>query len=622
MPKGIRGTLGYGLKHCIKLPQPQTIIYEKPNPDLPRLRNDIGRIYTYLDEEDVAGNYNPKLYINSDTPFDINCAYLENQINAFVKEFSSTRRRYLKRTAPNLTNKQFRLISDMKNNTIYIIIEADKNLGPCILEREHYIRRAFEEHLGNERNYKIITKAEAIQLQMDLAADLEIWLVNFSKEIPLHERTFLRRAKNKYSDQLAKFRMTLKAHKNPYKFRPIVCCAGTWMNSWSKWLDFHLQKLKPFVPTYVRDTSHILEELKLINDLSPGSWIVVADADAMYNNIDTAHAILILEAWLDELSLSPDFPTDFPLGAVKSAMKTIMTNNHFEFGDLNFLQLLGTAMGTSAAVMWATLYFAYHEVKCLLPKYKQFFYKGRLRRFIDDMFFIWNCNECSHWRTCHHWRNFKSDLNRFGVLKWTVNDPAKRGTFLDLDIRIEGSRIITRTYQKPMNLYLYLAGSSAHPQGVVKGTIYGLLRRYHEQNTFYSDYLHFASLLYRRLLDRGHQKKDIRPIFIEAHSRIRAAAKSPATEPTEAPSDITASASKRLFLHIENHPCDIPRSEIRRIWEKHCHRLEKYLGVPPMTIAYHRPKNIGDHVTKAKLFEAPGRTASYYMGEYKQGLAP
>eukprot|EP00985_Skeletonema_marinoi_P025303 scaffold18465_cov175-Skeletonema_marinoi.AAC.2 len=31
-------------------------------------------------------------------------------------------------------------------------------------------------------------------------------------------------------DKLARFRMSLKAHKVPWKMRPIVCCAGTFMN--------------------------------------------------------------------------------------------------------------------------------------------------------------------------------------------------------------------------------------------------------------------------------------------------------------------------------------------------------------------------------------------------------
>ena len=194
-----------------------------------------------------------------------------------------------------------------------------------------------------------------------------------------------------------------------------------------------------------------------------------------------------------------------------------MQNNHFEFGDLNFLQLLGTAMGTSTAVMWATIYYSIHETKRLLPEYGQYLYANRLRRFINDIFGIWICDECKCWKTCHHWARFKSDL-KFGILTWTTPDPAKSVVFLDLRITIEGDRLVTSTYQKPLNLYLYLAGSSAHPAGMIKGVIYGLLRRYREQNTYYSDYIKFAALLYTRLLVRGHLPEDIRPIFLAAHA--------------------------------------------------------------------------------------------------------
>ena len=71
-------------------------------------------------------------------------------------------------------------------------------------------------------------------------------------------------------------------------------------------------------------------------------------------------------------------------------MVTIMRNNIFQFEDLYFLQLLGTAMGISAAVMWATIYYAYHEIHTLLPKHgaNLLYYK----RFIDDVFCIWTGN--------------------------------------------------------------------------------------------------------------------------------------------------------------------------------------------------------------------------------------
>ena len=104
----------------------------------------------------------------------------------------------------------------------------------------------------------------------------------------------------------------------------------------------------------------------------------------MYNNIDTDHVIRVITWWIKDLDRRGLLPLGFPVGAVLSAMRLIMKNNLFEFGDLFFLQLFGTAMGTSAAVMWATIYFAYHEVHTILPKY------GHLllyfKRYIDDIF--------------------------------------------------------------------------------------------------------------------------------------------------------------------------------------------------------------------------------------------
>ncbi|KAL7550561.1 hypothetical protein ACHAWF_013783, partial [Thalassiosira exigua] len=174
------------------------------------------------------------------------------------------------------------------------------------------------------------------------------------------------------------------------------------------------------------------------------------------------------------MSAHPHFPEAFPLQAVKDAMKIIMTNNIFEFGSLHFLQLLGTAMGTSAAVMWATFYFGRHEVKKLLPDFGKYFYHRRLRRFIDDIFAIWICDTCRS-ACCPHFDAFTAALNDFGLLRWTVDKLSKKCTFLDLNIEIEGKRIVTSTYQKPLNLYLYLPGPSAHPEGCIKGTIFGLL---------------------------------------------------------------------------------------------------------------------------------------------------
>ena len=103
----------------------------------------------------------------------------------------------------------------------------------------------------------------------------------------------------------------------------VVCCAGTMMNDWSKWLDYWLQKLKPAIPTFIKDGQQVLDELKLLQ-LPPNAKLFTADANSMYNNIDTEHAIRVIKWWLNNLDQNKKLPPDFPLEAVTYAMKTIM----------------------------------------------------------------------------------------------------------------------------------------------------------------------------------------------------------------------------------------------------------------------------------------------------------
>ena len=146
-------------------------------------------------------------------------------------------------------------------------------------------------------------------------------------------------------------------------------------------------------------------------------------------------------------------------------------------------------MGTSAAVMWATLYYAYHEVHTILPKY------GHLllyfKRYIDDIFGIWSGTSDQEWTA------FSEDINNFGILKWDINQitPTKSVNFLDMTLSIKHNKIISKTYQKEMNLHLYIPPSSEHPLNNIKGVIYSLVSRYYKQNTYQKDFVYFLGLL-------------------------------------------------------------------------------------------------------------------------------
>ncbi|KAL7525875.1 hypothetical protein ACHAWF_001543, partial [Thalassiosira exigua] len=118
----------------------------------------------------------------------------------------------------------------------------------------------------------------------------------------------------------------------------------------------------------------------------------------MYTHIDTNFVITVMTAWLNSLGL----PNNYPLGAVKEVIVFVM-KNIFEWGDMYFWQLLGTAMGTSAACIWATICYTVHEMG-LIPKY----WSNLLLflRFIEDMFGIWLDNG-----NFARWQEFKQDVD-------------------------------------------------------------------------------------------------------------------------------------------------------------------------------------------------------------------
>ena len=53
--------------------------------------------------------------------------------------------------------------------------------------------------------------------------------------------------------------------------------------------------------------------------------------------------------------------------------------------------------------------------------------------------------------------DFKDTFNNFGILKWEFREPIYKVDYLDLTFTLKRDFCITtKTYQKPMNLYLYL----------------------------------------------------------------------------------------------------------------------------------------------------------------------
>ena len=205
-------------------------------------------------------------------------------------------------------------------------------------------------------------------------------------------------------------------------------------------------------------------------------------------------------------------PIKFPKELFLEELEIVMSNNVFNFGNTYWQQLSGTAMGTPAACAYATITYGHFENSTILPNFQQnlMYYK----RYIDDIFGIWRDTPCNNWE------KFKSKLDQFGTLRWNVENPSNTTTFLDLELTINHQKIYTKTFQKPLNLYLYIPPHSAHPQSCFKGFITGEILCYWRQNMDTEDYIQITSLFIQRLLQRGHSLSNILPIIQAATQHI------------------------------------------------------------------------------------------------------
>ena len=159
-------------------------------------------------------------------------------------------------------------------------------------------------------------------------------------------------------------------------------------------------------------------------------------------------------------------------------LKIVMTTNIFQFGNTWWCQLIGTAMGTPCACIYATMFFAWYERQHLLLKYKQ--HLLLYKRQINDIFGIWIDDTTSTLT----FNDFNTDLNSITKLQWETEPLSSSVNFLDLTIYISPTNTIkTKTFQKKENLFLYIPPQSAHPPGMIRSLIYSLTRNYYIQNS-------------------------------------------------------------------------------------------------------------------------------------------
>jgi hypothetical protein len=140
-----------------------------------------------------------------------------------------------------------------------------------------------------------------------------------------------------------------------------------------------------FCKQQYRSSSIVVAHLQKLPLLSPTTCLFTIDAWSMYTNIDTVTALETLQQFF---ATSPYCSYMHPTlqAALISSLSILMEHNVFCFGNTFWVQLNGAAMDTPVAPMYATVFFAIHEIQCIPLFQPQIVEYGH---YIDDGFGIW-----------------------------------------------------------------------------------------------------------------------------------------------------------------------------------------------------------------------------------------
>ena len=224
-----------------------------------RFRRDIRRIaYHYFNppKKKPGIRYIPGLYISQKWTAPERYPRVERCLDDFERHLMRRRLSFQKKLSlTNLTPRQWSAAEKLRENDNVIATETDKNMGGATIPRAVYNTSGVDEHLGNEAIYKRLSKIEAVLREKALRAKILKFASDWKHDISPAESEFLDAACKESRGRVSKFRMTPKVHKTPWKMRPIVCCCGTLLNYLSHWLDYWFQKLRPFIPSYIKNSS-------------------------------------------------------------------------------------------------------------------------------------------------------------------------------------------------------------------------------------------------------------------------------------------------------------------------------------------------------------------------------
>uniref|UniRef100_A0A8C5QN04 GIY-YIG domain-containing protein n=1 Tax=Leptobrachium leishanense TaxID=445787 RepID=A0A8C5QN04_9ANUR len=346
----------------------------------------------------------------------------------------------------NLNRKEREALNKLQAKKDLVFRQADKGGGIIIQNRADYVKEA-ERILSDKETYQLLTENPTKEYLKQIGTLLEGGLAEgiLSKE----EFDFLFTP----FPRLAILYHNPKIHKSLISppGRPIISGIGSLTANLSEYIDSFLQKYVPLAPSYIKDTGHFMEVLQGLQWKE--TYILASlDVTSLYTVIEHEKGLLAVDKRLEE---DPEIGSK-QRNFLCEAIRFCLTHNFFGFQNKFYLQKTGTAMGAKFAPGYANIFVAHWEQEVIWENNPFRANLALWRRFIDDIFIVWEGG--------------REDLDRFFDyvntnnmdLKFTIEVGDRTLNFLDLNIFITDTNFCTKTFFKPTDKNSYINYNSCH----------------------------------------------------------------------------------------------------------------------------------------------------------------
>ena len=420
--------------------------------------------------------------------------FLNNVLSDIIRLYQ-----YPAQNKNNSTKTDIIALKELKNKQDIVIKPADKGGKIVLWPIEQYLAEATKQ-LSDTNYYLEQNEDHTIQTAFEICTFLTYLKAGTHIDDTLYE--FL---EPHNPPRTPIFYMLPKIHKPNNPGRPIISGIDSPTANLSVYLDYYLKPIVRTLPSYIKDTDHFLQTILHDNlEIPVNSILVTLDVRSLYTNIPQDEGTYVCLSALNEF-YGTDLP--LPLPHLKQFFDFILKYNYFRFDNKYYLQILGTAMGTTFAPNYSNIFLGHFEHEALLNAPHNFT-PILWKRFIDDIFLIWTHGEDTLLQ-------FHEYLNRLHpTIKFDITYSYEKINFLDTTIFLNPQQQLESTlHTKPTDMCALLHAESYHPESCKRSVIYSQALRYRRIITNDSLLGEHLKKLKENLIRRGYKLSDINKQF-------------------------------------------------------------------------------------------------------------